>query len=279
MPSPEQIYQDSEHEPFAFGGRLGAPTALCVHGFTGTPAEMRPLATALNVQGWSVSCQALPGFGRDAENMSNVTHEAWLRVIRKQWKGMQGTEQTRVLIGFSMGGAIATILASEIEPDYLILIAPFTRLNSRLSPLIPVARFVKREHRPFADADFDDPKVRESLGKWDGLNLDDPAVQQAIRENITLPMSAVNELRTVGLMGLKVAENVNCPVLVVQGTEDPSVDFRTTRQLVTRLGGRVQYHEMAGDHHVARIPENVMPLIESFVTFCDDKGTKGAELD
>lgn len=273
MPSPEQIYQDKEHDAFEFGGRIGAPVALCVHGFTGTPAEMRQLAGALNRLGWSVDCVALPGFGRDSGRMGDVKQGDWLRVVREKWgeitteaQETQREQSLRVLVGFSMGGAIATILASEIEPDYLILIAPFTRINSWLSRIIPVGRFVKREYRPFADADFDDPKVRDSFEKWGDVDLDDPDVQKAIRENVTLPMSVVNELRTVGLMGLKAAERVSCPVLIVQGTEDPSVDFRTTRQLVTRFGGRVQYCEMAGDHHVGRMPENVMGLIGGFIT-------------
>ena len=56
-----RAYQGPEHEPFFW--EAGEPAALLVHGFPGTPAEMRPLGEVLHEAGWTVHGVLLPGFG------------------------------------------------------------------------------------------------------------------------------------------------------------------------------------------------------------------------
>ena len=63
IPAHIKPFQGDEHQPFHWNG--GQPAALLVHGFPGTPAEMRPLGTALHQAGWTVYGPLLPGFGPD----------------------------------------------------------------------------------------------------------------------------------------------------------------------------------------------------------------------
>ena len=59
-----------EHETFTLPG--GRPAALLLHGFLGTPAEMRGLGEALHEQGWTVYAPLLPGFGSDIETLTDA---------------------------------------------------------------------------------------------------------------------------------------------------------------------------------------------------------------
>ncbi len=52
-----------EHQPFFW--RSGEAAILMVHGFPGTPKEVRPLARQLYGEGWTVQGLLLPGFGRE----------------------------------------------------------------------------------------------------------------------------------------------------------------------------------------------------------------------
>ena len=58
-----------EHRDFMRQG--GPPAAVLVHGFPGTPAEMRPLADVLSDAGWTVRAPLLPGFGAQIETLAN----------------------------------------------------------------------------------------------------------------------------------------------------------------------------------------------------------------
>lgn len=265
--SPEQRYADERHQSFVFAGDAHSPAALMVHGFTGTPSELYPLGLTLNQLGWSTACDLLPGFGRNIDKLAEVSHESWLQTVRDHWQTVQPTQQPSVLIGYSAGGAIATCIAAEFPPDYLILIAPFSRINHPLESLIPFAHYLKSDYLPYEDADFTDPDMREGLRKMveDGVDIDDPAVHEVIRTSIKLPMAAVNQLRYVGQKAIKAAPLVRCPVLIIQGADDPVVTKDTTRAFVTQFGGMISYHEMPGDHHVAHQPKNSLELIVNFV--------------
>lgn len=47
-----ELFQEKEFEPFKWPG--GEPAALLVHGFPGTPAELRSLGKSLHLSGWTV---------------------------------------------------------------------------------------------------------------------------------------------------------------------------------------------------------------------------------
>lgn len=64
-PESLQPYNTPEHRPFTLGEGAGA--ALLIHGFPGTPAEVRPLAQALSERGWKVRAPLLPGFGTESQ--------------------------------------------------------------------------------------------------------------------------------------------------------------------------------------------------------------------
>ena len=47
------LFQEAKHEPFFWPAE--GPAAVLVHGFPGTPAEMRPLAKSLHERGWTTA--------------------------------------------------------------------------------------------------------------------------------------------------------------------------------------------------------------------------------
>ena len=67
-----KAYQAPEHQPFLWRGHHTA-AALLIHGFPGTPAEMRPAAQALHSAGLTVQGLLLPGFGETTFSASQET--------------------------------------------------------------------------------------------------------------------------------------------------------------------------------------------------------------
>src|SRR3954471_2522919 len=51
---------------------------LCLHGITGTPFEIRPLAEALGRRGWTVAAPTLAGHGGTLRDLANTTWHDWL---------------------------------------------------------------------------------------------------------------------------------------------------------------------------------------------------------
>ena len=55
----------------------GRAAALCLHGLTGTPYEVRPIAEALVARGIRARGPALPGHDTTLEDLSRVFAQSW----------------------------------------------------------------------------------------------------------------------------------------------------------------------------------------------------------
>ena len=63
-------------EPFSAAG--GPHGVLVLHGFTGSPNSIRPLADALADAGYAVELPLLPGHGTTEEDLAEVGWDEWL---------------------------------------------------------------------------------------------------------------------------------------------------------------------------------------------------------
>jgi carboxylesterase len=108
------------------GPPLGA--ALLLHGFGDTPQTLRYLATDLAGAGWIVRVPLLPGHGRTLPAFAGSHAADWIVAAREELGAVRAKAAGRrlVVVGLSMGGALATILAAE-SPDLaaLALVSPY----------------------------------------------------------------------------------------------------------------------------------------------------------
>ncbi|WP_343032932.1 alpha/beta hydrolase [Virgibacillus doumboii] len=97
---------------------------LIIHGYTGGPYEVEPLAAYLREQtDWYVEVPTLPGHGENLA-LENVSHKKWLTAAENSLKQLSEKVDKIYLIGFSMGGMIAAYLAAKHKIDKLVLLAP-----------------------------------------------------------------------------------------------------------------------------------------------------------
>lgn len=246
------FYSGAEHEPFTMGS--GRPGALLIHGFMGTPAEMRPLGETLARNGYTARAIRMPGFGPDVPRLGEITKQDWLDAAAAAWAELRAIHSPAVLVGFSMGGAVAMHLATEQPPDAMVLFAPFWRMEGWPARVIPIAKHFMPSIAPFEKADFRDPAVRAQFDAIaPDLDLDDPETQQFLREQVRLPLSTLDDVLRLGRQAHKLAPRVVAPTLIVQGEADATVTPAATRKLRDRLRGPVSYAEIPGDHQLVRL--------------------------
>jgi carboxylesterase len=252
-PAPDTplFFSEPEHQPFLMGA--GPAGALLIHGFMGTPAEMRPLAERLVAAGLSARGPLLPGFGSDVPRLAQMDRKQWLAAAAADWAEVRAAHEQTVLIGFSMGAAVALHLAAVNPPDAVILIAPFWRAGGWQFGLLPLLRHVVPSIAPFEKANFSDPDVRRQMATMaPGVDLEDEATQQFLREEVRLPLSVLDELRRLGKEAFELAPAIQSPTLVIQGQQDEVVDPQYTTQLVDRLPS-VTYRPIPGDHSLMHL--------------------------
>ena len=93
----------------------GPHGALVLHGFTGSPVSMRPLAEALADAGFAVELPRLPGHGTAVEDMIETGWDDWLteaeRALDARCRRACPTARSSSS-GLSMGGALTAALAA-----------------------------------------------------------------------------------------------------------------------------------------------------------------------
>ncbi len=247
-----QPFPGLEHQTFREGD--GPATAVLVHGFPGTPAEVRPLAAALVAVGWRVHGPLLPGFGPDWGTLRERRWTEWRDAVASELATAAASGGPVMAIGFSMGGALTlAALETGAPADAAVLIAPFTRFDDRRTFLLPLLRHVVRDLRPYERADLDDPQVRHDLAeKLGDVDLDDPATRDHVRNAVSLPTAALDEAVRAGRRAWRAAPRLPArPTLVVQGLQDTTVTPATTVALLRRLRGAPRRLMLEGaDHRV-----------------------------
>ncbi|HYO43965.1 MAG TPA: alpha/beta fold hydrolase [Candidatus Limnocylindrales bacterium] len=222
----------SAHRPEAVRG------ALLVHGFAGTPKEMRGLAAVLASSGWIVEVPRLPGHGPAIRDIADYRVEDWVRTVEEGAEALRASGVTQLIVaGHSVGGALALATCARVRPDALVLLAPFWWPVPWWQRLVaPVLRvFLPPGFRIFDRMDPHDPAVRASMeGFLPGMDLDDPAVLAGLRR-LQVPLSALEQLFRVSALAGTAAPSVRVPVLAVQGTGDTVSRPERTRRLVALL--------------------------------------------
>ena len=136
-------------EPFFFPG--GPTGCLLVHGFTGTPKEMRWLGEHLASQGYAALGVRLAAHATRPEDMIRARWRDWLTSVEDGWNLLSGCCERIFVIGLSMGGMLALTFAARFPVAGVVAMAaphhippdprlPFIKPLSVLKPFMPKGR-------------------------------------------------------------------------------------------------------------------------------------------
>jgi carboxylesterase len=251
---------DHEAEPFLFPGDGARPGALLVHGFTGTPRELRFLGAELAAAGRSALGVRLAGHGAGALELDRTTWRDWLASAETGLRELAGTARApHHVVGFSLGGALAILLARR----HAALVRSLTLIATPLWlpfyfrwPLELLARSGLHLRlgavRKIARGDIRDPVARRA-------HVATPAMPLAA--TLSLQRLLAEEVRPC-------LEGVAQPALVIHSRRDHVVSFACSEELARRLP-RARHLALARSFHVVPLDlerERVAREVISFHT-------------
>ena len=228
-------------EPFTHDG--GSTGVLLCHGFTGSPASMRPWAEYLAAEGLSVSLPRLPGHGTNWQEMARTRWEDWFAELSRSFEELSKRAGDVFVMGLSLGACLGLRLA-EVHGEQvrgLVLVNPSLAPDSKLFMLAPVMKRLVRSLKGITD-DIKKPGVTE-------LGYD----RVPVRAAATLP-----QLWKITRDGLG---DLTQPVLVYRSTEDHVVGPPSMRALRAGLrSGQLTVRSCEDSYHVATL-DNDAPAI------------------
>lgn len=130
------MWHNSATQPFSHdGGTVGV--VLC-HGFTGSPASMRPWAEFLARHGYSVRLPLLPGHGTTWQEMNRTTWQQWFEAQADAYQELRARCDHVFVFGLSMGGTITLRLAQHFDD-----VAGIVLVNASVHTDDPRAKFAR----------------------------------------------------------------------------------------------------------------------------------------
>jgi carboxylesterase len=228
--------------PFDLPGRAGgADAALLLHGLTGSPFELRPVAERLARSGVRCLAPVLPGH-ENAQALSRTSWTDWVAGARQALLSLGETRRTLV-VGSSMGALAACALAAEGpgRVDGIALLAP----AAELMPLGNLAGWLAR-HTPV-------PRLFPLIPKRGGSDVGDLAMRAANPCMDSVPFHAVAELQAFQRHVDALLPRVRCPALVVAGARDGTVTVAGARRMAGRLGGGARFVVLPRSRHLVAI--------------------------
>jgi carboxylesterase len=212
--------------PWALGA--GPRGALLLHGFAGTPPELRRLGEHLAANGWRCVAPALAGHAATPEELERTTWRDWAASAKRALDGLARECEQVVVAGQSMGGSMALHLAAHDDRIRAVatMAAPVWLSDWRLK-LLPLAKHVVRWDMPGEDVDLYWPEAVHELHSYGRRPT------WAIRQ-LDLFVGAVR--RELPL--------VRQPVLLFHGGRDRTIDPRNAADIERGLvcSARVERH-------------------------------------
>ncbi|HKA05496.1 MAG TPA: alpha/beta fold hydrolase [Acidimicrobiales bacterium] len=235
-------------EPWSVAG--GPAGALCLHGFTGNPTSMRPVAKAFAAAGFTVELPRLPGHGTAVEDMMATGWAGWTEAAEAVYDDLAARCERVVVSGLSMGGSLTLWLASR-HPE----IAGLVCVNPAVVPQPP--EVVEMVRGMLAEGQDRMPGI--------GSDIADPdAVESSYSETPLGPLLSLMD----GLAELQPhLGRITSPLLLMTSTNDHVVTPTDSDALAAAVSGPVERITLERSYHVATLDYDAALVTERAVAF------------
>lgn len=253
-------------DPDPFDFEADARTAaLCLHGLTGTPYEVRSLGEALAARGVRALGPVLPGHNDTPEALAAVPHEAWLEAARTQLRALRERHERVALVGLSMGGLVSLALAAEEPVDAVAVVGVPLRFRHPAARLVPLLKYLVRQ-----------------LPKRAGSDIQLESARRRHPSYPSMPLAAVHELMQLQRRVQDALGSITAPLLVAHGAKDGTADPRDAGDIhrgVASSERELMICESSGhivtvDHDAATLARAVADFVERHTGV--SKGSKAA---
>ena len=229
-------------EPFeAAGSDTGV---LVLHGFTGNPSSVRPLAEFLAADGFTVSLPRLPGHGTSVADMTTTSWADWTGAALEAYDDLAGRTARVAVVGLSMGGGLGAYVAQRRDVSAAVFINPLVKppvpemidglnqlIEAGLTTIDAIGSDVKREG--VSELAYDATPLACAKSLFDGIS------------------------EVYDALGSIVA-----PSLLLSSREDHVVTVDNGDDLVARVRGPIERVWLENSFHVATIDKD-QPVVQS----------------
>lgn len=214
-------------EPMTLPGESGR-ACLLVHGWSGSRIDFNDLGERLQREGLTVRLMLLPGHGTTAREMAATNADDLIGAVTAEFDALRAEHDQVAVVGFSMGGALSTLLAAERPVFRLVLVAPYYSVTYRLFYILPAETW-NQLLSPFL------PWVIK------GENMVQVNKPEAVGKIFTYGVVATHAVSVLSEIGHRagdpvVLSRVACPALMLHSRGDRAADPAAAESAFGKMG-------------------------------------------
>ena len=227
---------------------------LLLHGFTGSPASMRPWAHFLEARGIAVRVPRIPGHGTRWQDLNKVKWQSWPERAERDLSDLLNRYKRVFIFGLSMGGANTLHIAAKHSRQLagIVLVNPMIHIPDPSIRFIDLIKYIT----PKRPSVVDDIK-KSGVTEW-GYDA--------------LPMKGVAQLHRFLKATRAALDSVTCSTLLFHSVEDHVLPVSNTEIIMDELGAKDKVRiELANSYHVATLDHDAETIFENSIQFIKSK--------
>jgi len=245
--------------------RLGIVLA---HGYLASPAEVRAFGERLASLGHPVIGVRLAGHGTSPWDLRERSWQDWLASVRRGYEIMAELSERICLVGFATGGSLVLLQAAG-RPERLagaVAVSPPLEFLNRNLAYLPVMHGISKLTE-WAYA-------QEGLMPFRAHDSEHPHINYR-----HVPIRGLFELRRVADELERHLPELFCPVLLIQGSDDPIIDPAGAQRIHDKIGSSEKsLHTVRSQRHgiLSESIGETQELILSFLESLTSSSAQGA---
>ena len=247
--APAGLLQDFQALGDKKNGHIGI---VLIHGFTGSPAAMRPWAEYLNARGYSVRVPLLPGHGTQPADLNQVAWPEWPTKVKAEISELRKNCSKIFVAGLSMGGGTTLNVAAELGDQLsgIILVNPMIHVRG-VSPTLAfvISRVVK-------------------FGKSVGNDIKRKGATEYSYDK--LPYRGIYQLLTMLKLTRAALPEVKIPMQLFHSVDDHTLPVTNTEIVMREIGSVNKSRiELLNSFHVATLDYDNELIFANSLTFIE----------
>ncbi len=235
-------------EPWsADGNEIGI---LLLHGFTGSPASMKPWGHELAEEGWTVRVPRLPGHGTKWEDANLTTWHDWYAEAERNLLDLQSRCSKVFVMGLSMGGSLTLRLAELHDDDITGIVL--------VNPAVHTERW-DRHLLPF---------LQRFVGSFPGISNDIAKPGQDEIAYDKIPLKAAYSLSDLWQVTKTNLPQVTQPLLLLRSAVDHVVEASNSEYILANVASTDTTEIVLQDSfHVATLDHDAPIIVRDSIAF------------
>lgn len=197
-----------------------AAQILLLHGYTGSPYDLRPLGDFLHHRGCHVVALLLKGHGTKPYDLNYVHAEDWLKQATTALRGFDH-KRPIIVAGLSMGALLAILLTDKLSfIDGLVLISPALKLTRSAEITIASVKLGLID-------------LKSSIKKLSGgSDILDPVARKKCPSYKEMPIFGLMEFEKLRVLAKEKLSDIPCPIFMAFGKQDGAINVSESHRMI-----------------------------------------------